>query len=179
MEAGFFVIEVDSFGRELATGQVRRGYAKYQAGNAAAALAAYLEARRLLPEDPYVHYLIGRALARLGRLVEARASFRETIRLHPAFIDAHYQLGRTYLAESPPSLETAREALQSELAVYPYHGRAHYALYQIFRKLGDRAKARAALRRAGLAGYRPPVRFANARGSAFFRLVTAPAAATA
>lgn len=161
MEIGIFDVQVESFSRDLALAHVRRGYSRYRQGDLSAALSEFLEGRRLCPEDPYIHYLMGKTLRRSGRPREAQNAFKEAIRLCPTFIDAHYQLGRTYLAQSGLPLTKAQSAFEAELAVYSAHARAHHALSRIYRQLGDRREAGASRRRASVYGYRR-VRPANA-----------------
>lgn len=154
MEIGIFEIQVESFSRDLALAHVRRGYSQYRTGDLTAAMAEFLEARRLCPDDPYVHYLIGKTLIRFGRPREAQTSLKEAIRLCPAFIDVHYQLGRAYLAERSSQLARAQKAFEAELAVYPAHAEAHYALSRIHRTNGDRDAAIDARSRAARHGFR-------------------------
>lgn len=154
MELGIFDIQVDSFSRDLALSHVRRGYSRYRAGDVTAALSEFVEARRLCPDDPYVHYLLGKTLLRYGKPREAQTSLKEAIRLCPAFIDVHYQLGRAYLAESDVPLAKARAAFEAEVAVYSAHAQAHHALSRIYKKQGHRELALSAHRRASVHGYR-------------------------
>lgn len=154
MEIGIFEVQVESFSRDLALAHVRRGYSHYRTGDLTAAMAEFIEARRLCPDDPYVHYLLGKTLIRFGRPREAQTSLKEAIRLCPAFIDAHYQMGRAYLAERSSQLARAQKAFEAELAVYPAHAEAHYALSRIHRTLGNKDVAVEARRRAALHGFR-------------------------
>ena len=154
MEIGVFEVQVESFGRDLALAYVRRGYARYRQGDLTSALSEFLEARRLTPDDPYVHYLMGKTLMRFGRPREAQGSLRESLRLCPRFIDAHYQLGKAYLAEPELPLARALHAFEGEIAVYSAHARAHNALARLYYQLGHKRQAAAARRLARIYGYR-------------------------
>ena len=154
MEIGIFDVQVESFSRDLALAHVRRGYSRFRSGDLTAALSEFIEARRLVPEDPYVHYLIGKTLLRFGRPREAQAALKEGIRLCPVFNDIHYQLGKAYLAEPGAPLVKAQNAFETEIAVYSAHAQAHHQLARIYRQLGKKDLAHAARRRAGVYGYR-------------------------
>jgi tetratricopeptide (TPR) repeat protein len=154
MEIGIFDVQVESFSRDLALAHVRRGYGHYRTGDLTAALSEFLEAKRLCPDDPYVHYLLGKTLARFGRPREAQSSLRECLALCPRFLDAHYQLGRAYLAEKDANLTRALAAFEGEIAVYSAHAEAHRAIAKIQRQLGNRSAATESRRRAAVHGYR-------------------------
>lgn len=154
MEIEIFDVHVDSFSRDLALAHVRRGYSRYRQGDLTAALSEFLEGRRLCPEDPYIHYLMGKVLLRFGRPREAQGSLKETIRLCPAFIDAHYQLGRAYMADGDLPLSRAQKAFEAEIDVYSAHALAHHALARIYRQQGHRRLASQSRRRASVHGYR-------------------------
>src|SRR5579862_8618158 len=81
MDLGLAMSGVVTFNRELASSMVHLGYRKFRTGLLSDALTAFMEARRLTPEDPYVHYLIGKTLLKFGRPREARTSFKQAIRL--------------------------------------------------------------------------------------------------
>jgi len=154
MEIGIFDVQVESFSRDLALAYVRRGYAMYRKTDYTAALSEFLEARRLCPDDAYVHYLVGKTLLKFGRPREAQAALKEALRLGPTFIDAHYQLGLAYLAEQRPMIAKARDAFEAELAVYSAHAEAWHRLARIYRDEGHRQRAVEARRRAAIHGYR-------------------------
>jgi tetratricopeptide (TPR) repeat protein len=155
MEIGMFTVELETFSRELALAHIRRGYSAYRRDDLTLALAEFLEAKKLLPEDPYTHYLIGRTLLKFHRPREARSDLLSCLKLCPTFVDAHYQLGKTYLEQSSPDLDAARKAFEGELASYSCHGRAHWALYKIAKKQGDRERARCCKAAAARHGFRP------------------------
>lgn len=154
MDIGIFEVQVESFSRDLALAHVRRGYARYRQGDLTTALQEFLEARRLTPDDAYVHYLMGRTLLKFARPREAQTSLKEALRLAPGFIDAHYQLGRAYLAEPEPQLAKARRAFEGEIAVYSAHARAYHALSRVYLKLGQKRDAKEARRYSLIYGYR-------------------------
>jgi Flp pilus assembly protein TadD len=69
------------------------GTALLNQGRLDEALANFLAAKRLAPEDAETHYNIGLAAARRDRLDEAIASWNEAIRLRPDYADAYAALG--------------------------------------------------------------------------------------
>ena len=154
MEIGIFDVQIETFSRDLALAYVRRGYAQYRSGDLTSAMAEFIEARRLCPDDAYVHYLLGKTLLRFGRPREAQVEFKEVLRLSPTFIDAHYQLGKAYLSEPNPQVAKAQSAFEAEIAVYSSHAAAHHKLARLYRQSGLRDRAVAARRRAGVYGYR-------------------------
>lgn len=154
MEIGIFDVQVESFSRDLALAHVRRGYGHYRTGDLTAALSEFLEAKRLCPDDPYVHYLLGKTLARFGRPREAQAALKASLALCPRFLDAHYQLGRAYLAEKDANVHKALKAFEGEIAIYSAHAEAHRAIAKIHRLLGNKAAATESRRRAAMHGYR-------------------------
>src|SRR5260370_80173 len=119
MENGPFEVEIQTFSRDLAGRHVKRGHTKHQTENLTGALAEFVEARRLAPDDPYIHYLLGKTLLKFGRPREAQASLKQAVDLCARFIDANYQLGLCYLADPSPLLNSARIAFEAELSVYP------------------------------------------------------------
>lgn len=154
MEIGLFEIQVESFSRDLALAHVRRGYSRYGQGDLTSALSEFLEAKRLTPDDAYIHYLMGKTLMRFGRPREAQTALKEALRLCPKFIDAHYQLGKAYLAEPDLPLSKAQRAFEGEIAVYPCHARAHHALSRVHYKLGCKPAALESRRLARIYGFR-------------------------
>src|SRR5205809_1055011 len=60
------------------------------------ALAAYTEARRLDPAQPFIHHNIGLLLFRQGRFSEAIVSYEEALRLNPKYRNARYYLADCY-----------------------------------------------------------------------------------
>jgi predicted Zn-dependent protease len=157
MELGLALSGIVTFNRELASSHVQLGYRKFRTGLLSDALTAFMEARRLTPEDPYVHYLIGKTLLKFGRPREARTSLKQAIRLCSTFIDVHYQLGKSYLAQGVNYLTRAQKAFETEVRVYPTHGKAYYRLSRILSERGLKAQARAAQQLAARYGFRPSV----------------------
>ncbi len=64
------------------------GKLEQQQGNLQAAIAAFLRAIRVNPDDVEAHVGLGTAYARLGRRSDARHSFRKALQLDPTRIDA-------------------------------------------------------------------------------------------
>ena len=105
---------------------------------------------------------MGKALAAFGRPREAQTSLITTIRLCPTFLDAHYQLGKAYLAHDELALANAKAAFESEIAVDAAHARAHHALSRVYYQLGHKRQARASRKLAHVYGYRKTARAVNA-----------------
>jgi len=60
------------------------------------ALAAYMEARRVAPTQPYIHHNIGLLLFRQGKFSEAIPYYEEALRLDPKYRNARYFLADCY-----------------------------------------------------------------------------------
>jgi type IV pilus assembly protein PilF len=82
---------------EKAKGHIRIGTAHIQAGQYTPALKELLEAEKLSPNDPTVHYYLGIAYERKGFVDDAFREFQKAIALKPDYSEAHNFLGTIYL----------------------------------------------------------------------------------
>jgi len=83
--------------KDKARGHVRIGAAHIQAGQYTQALKELLEAEKLTPNDPTVHYYMGIAYERKGFVDDAVKEFQKAIALKPDYSEAHNFLGTIYL----------------------------------------------------------------------------------
>jgi len=84
--------------KEKASGHIRIGTAHIQAGQYTPALKELLEAEKLTPNDPTVHYYLGIAYERKGFIDDAFREFQKAIALKPDYSEANNFLGTIYLA---------------------------------------------------------------------------------
>jgi type IV pilus biogenesis/stability protein PilW len=84
--------------KEKAMGHIRIGTAHIQAGQYTQALKELLEAEKLTPNDPAVHYYLGIAYERKGFVDDAFKEFQKAIALKPDYSEAHNFLGTLYLS---------------------------------------------------------------------------------
>ena len=84
--------------KEKAKGHIRIGTAQIQAGQYAQALKELMEAEKLTPDDPVVHYNMGIAYERRGFADDALKEFRKAIALKADYSEAHNYLGTMQLA---------------------------------------------------------------------------------
>lgn len=104
--------------------------------------------QRVLELDPFhaeAHLMQGSCLLRLGRPEEAIPLLRKALKLEPELIRAHVPMGRA-LAE----LDRTEEAIEHfELGAHTDEdGSVHYQLFNLYRKLGKKEKAKDALLRS-------------------------------
>jgi tetratricopeptide (TPR) repeat protein len=113
------------------------------------AVGSYEEAVRLnraqAAPSPWPPLNFGLLLVRLDRLADAEPLFRESARLDPRFAQARYQLG-VVLEKTGRSKDAIRE-LEEAARLDPKYPEPQYAMARLFRRLGDPAKADAALQR--------------------------------
>jgi tetratricopeptide (TPR) repeat protein len=83
------------------------------AGKSAEAHRIALRARTLAPDDPAVHFEIGKNAARIGRRDEAIAALRQATSLQPDFAEAKSLLGSTLMdaGQIDEALRLSREAV--------------------------------------------------------------------
>lgn len=84
--------------KDKSKGHLRIGTAHIQAGQYAQALKELMEAERLTPNDPVVHYNLGIAYERRGFVDDAVKEFQKAIALKPDYAEAHNYLGTIQLA---------------------------------------------------------------------------------
>ena len=101
--------------------------------------------QRVLELDPFhaeAHLMQGSCLLRLGRPQRAIPLLRRALELHPELVGAHVPLGRALAM-----LDRTEEAIEHlELgADTDTDGSIHYQLFSLYRKLGEKEKAKSAL----------------------------------
>lgn len=143
---------------KLAQSYIARGVTHFHSGDHTAALEEFDKAKNLLPDDPYIHYMIGRVNLDRSDLVRARYAFLKARSVCPRFIDVHFQLGETYRRMGSRFMKKAQRCFEAELEVHSSHGRAHQALADLFRLQGSPERAAEYSRSAALCGHRTIVR---------------------
>ena len=88
---------------------------------------------------PYVD--LGALLVNTGRAGEALPMLAEAVRLDPALVAAHRELGKAYTHLD--KLDKAQEELERAVALAPDAAASHYLLAQVYRRLGLTDKAHA------------------------------------
>ena len=83
--------------KEKASGYIRIGEANIQAGQYTQALKELIEAEKLTPNDPKVHYYLGIAYERKGFVDDSVKEFQKAIALKPDYSEALNYLGTIYL----------------------------------------------------------------------------------
>jgi len=103
---------------------------------------AYRRVLELNPLHAEAAYNLGLSLVSQSRHQQALAAFRQALELKPGWPRAHASLGRALAA-----LGEDREAVKhlERGAAADSDGTVHYQLFQLYRKLGESAKAEAAL----------------------------------
>lgn len=127
--------------KEKARGHIRIGEANLQAGQYTQALKELLEAEKLTPDDPKVHYDLGIAYERKGFVDDAVKEFQKAISLKPDYSEALNYLGTIYL-----SRERYDEAIHlfNRALANPLYETPAVALYNIGRAYRAKGDARAA-----------------------------------
>lgn len=104
-----------------------------QAGNYASGLKELMEAEKLTPDDPKIHYLIAYAYGGKGMNDDAIREAKRAIELKPNYSEAHNYLGTLYhnMGQYDRAIESFNRALANPLYETPslplYNmGRAYY-----------------------------------------------------
>lgn len=97
--------------RQRAVYHLQIGSGHLAKGNYPGALAEFIKAHELDPDNPLVHNQLGLGYFLRGRMELAEKHFREALGLNPKFTEARNNLGRTYI-----ELKRYKEAI-SELKV--------------------------------------------------------------
>lgn len=110
------------------------------------ALGEMQKAVALQPEAYLPYYYLGKIAAEKtgGQPDSAIAMLRKSIKLNPAFADAHFELGK--LLASTGSNEESVKELTAALRLNPSLSGAHYRLAQLYRKTGRNEAAENELR---------------------------------
>ena len=104
-------------------------------------VVATLEAlSQLVPTDAEVTYRLGIAQLKLNDMEAAIKRFRQTIRLSPAWAEAHHQLGRTL--HQMKQIEASEEAYAAAIGLDAEHWRALVGFGSMVSLSGDYSLAR-------------------------------------
>jgi Tfp pilus assembly protein PilF len=127
--------------KEKAGGHIRIGEANIQAGQYTQALKELLEAEKLTPDNPRIHYDLGIAYDRKGFSDDAVREFQKAIALKPDYSEALNYLGTVYLTRGRYD-----EAIQSftRALANPLYETPSVALYNKGRALRAKGDTRAA-----------------------------------
>jgi adenylate cyclase len=112
----------------------------------AQAAAASRRALELDPELAEAHASHGLALSLMGRFDEADREFEAAIRIDPDLFDAHYFYARHVFVQG--KFDRAAQLFEKAIEVRPEDYIAACLVVQVYRSLGDHAKAKEAAQRA-------------------------------
>lgn len=119
----------------IANQELSEGIRLHREGNLREALACYLRARDLSPDDPNILLPMGAALHDLDRYGEALDTYRRIMELAPAWAALYHNLGNTLLA-----LDRFGDAIDSyarALALRPEDAEALVTMGTAFEQLGQ------------------------------------------
>jgi type IV pilus assembly protein PilF len=139
--------------KEQAGSHINMGSAYLGSGQYNAAMKEFLEAERLTPEDPKVHFLLG--ITYHGKSLDDRAigEFQRSIALNPDDPAVHNFLGAIYLGKGRPddAIASFNKALSNILYDTPAT-----ALYNLGRAYYEKGQYDPALKYYGDAAFREP-----------------------
>jgi len=123
--------------REKADSHMNVGTAYLGSGQFNAALKEFLEAQKLLPDDPKVHYLLGISYHGKGLDQRAIAEFQRAIALKPDDSEVHNYLGVIYLDQGrwDEAIASFNRALTNIL--YDTPAATHYNLGRAYYEKGQ------------------------------------------
>ena len=98
---------------------------------------------QLDPNHPNALYEIAEIFYSRGRLDEAAEYYLRSLKYDPGMVEAY--LGVERIFTSRDEYQKALEYLRKAVELHPDHATPHYRMATIYRKMGDGAKARAAL----------------------------------
>jgi type IV pilus assembly protein PilF len=126
----------DDAARKKAHAHTDVGSAYIQAGQYTAALRELLEAEKLMPGDPRVHYMLGLAYEQKGLPEEAFTQFKRAVALKPDYSEAWNWLGTVYFSRglTDEAIECYRKALSNTL--YDTPSLALYNMGEAYMKKG-------------------------------------------
>lgn len=110
-----------------------------RAGESEAALAAYLNAMDLAPDDLEIAYKTATALLRAGLLEEAMSQLRRIVFNDPEHVDARASLGNCHFLQG--DLENAERNFSDVLLEAPDNHNALYGLASVLMQTGKEAEA--------------------------------------
>ena len=100
------------------------------------ALEQYLEALKIYPEDPILHYDLAYAYDMKGMLDKTEYHLKEAIRLKPDYSDAYNYLGFVYFGRGKvdEAIKYYHKALENELYMNPQDAHMNLGLAYLSRK---------------------------------------------
>lgn len=108
-----------------------------------AALGHFGDAARLEPDNAAFYVNFGDALLEAGQIGTAEAQYSKALQQDPQLSHALYGLAQTSLAKGDP--QQALSHLKRAVSLAPRHGELQALLGQVYRRLGEDAKAQQAV----------------------------------
>ena len=125
---------LSSDARRVALEHYKTGRERFEAGDAKAAVQAYLQSIELEPNTAEVRLSLGQAYYELHKDRDAVKAFKESVRLNAQSPEAQYGLGLAYFRMGRNS--DAADAFKKATALSPGMAKAHYGLGMAFQELG-------------------------------------------
>lgn len=120
--------------RRVAFDYYKTGRERFEAGDAKAAVQAYLQSIELEPNAADVRLGLGQAYFQLKKDREAVKAFKESVRLNPELPEAQYGLGLAYFRMGRN--REAADAFRKATVLRPIMAKAHYGLGMAYQELG-------------------------------------------
>jgi type IV pilus assembly protein PilF len=113
-----------------------RGERYLGANQSGKALEQFLEALKIYPDDPYLHYDLALAYDMKGLLDKTEYHLKEAIRLKPDYSDAYNYLGFVYFGRGQvdEAIKYYHKALENELYMNPQDAHMNLGLAYLSRK---------------------------------------------
>jgi Tfp pilus assembly protein PilF len=128
--------------KEKASGHIGIGTANIRAGQYTQAMKELLEAEKLTPNDPAVHYYLGIVYMQKDFIDNAVKEFKKAIDLKPDYSEAHNYLGTIYLTRGQydEAILSFNRALSNPL--YDTPSVSYYNMGKAYVEKGDLKSAR-------------------------------------
>ncbi len=120
--------------RKVALDHYKTGRERFEAGDAKAAVQAYLQSIELEPNAAEVRLSLGQAYFELHKDRDAVKAFKESVRLNPQSPEAQYGLGLAYFRMGRNS--DAADAFKKATVLSPGMAKGHYGLGMAYQELG-------------------------------------------
>jgi hypothetical protein len=120
--------------RKVAFDYYKTGRERFEAGDAKAAIEAYLQSIEVEPNAADVRLSLGQAYFKLKKDREAVKAFKESARLNPESPEPQYGLGLAYFRMGRNS--DAADAFKKATVLSPGMAKAHYGLGMAYQELG-------------------------------------------
>lgn len=113
-----------------------RGERYLGANQASKALEQFLEALKIYPDDPYLHYDLALTYDMKGMLDKTEYHLKEAIKLKPDYSDAYNYLGFVYFSDGKvdEAIKYYHKALENELYMNPQDAHNNLGLAYLSRK---------------------------------------------